>query len=214
VTTSEHILVMAKAPVPGRVKTRLCPPCSPEEAADVAAASLADTLDAVVAAGSSRRILALDGEPGEWLPPGFELIPQGPGDLSQRLARAWDEAGGPGVQIGSDTPQVTATLLDDALARLHRAPSALGLAADGGWWALALRRPRPGIFDGIPMSTAATGQAQLERLRTLGLCPEALPVLRDIDRFEDAEAVAGEAPGTRTATTVARIRGRIERSSV
>jgi len=72
--SSTHVLVLAKEPRPGRVKTRLCPPCSPEEAATVAAAALADTLEAVAASGADRHILALDGRPGPWLPPGFEVV--------------------------------------------------------------------------------------------------------------------------------------------
>src|SRR3954464_9115370 len=97
---SLHLLVMAKSPVPGRVKTRLCPPCSPEEAAAVAAAALAETLDAVAACHADRKIVALDGEPGEWAPAGFELIEQCRGSLADRLAHAWSTAGGGGVQIG------------------------------------------------------------------------------------------------------------------
>src|SRR5690606_23084798 len=65
-----HLLVMAKAPVAGRVKTRLVPPLSAAEAAAVAEAALADTLEAVAACGAERRVLALDGEPGPWLPEG------------------------------------------------------------------------------------------------------------------------------------------------
>ena len=138
---STHILVMAKAPVPGRVKTRLCPPCTPVDAAALAEAALADTLDAVAACAAGRRILAVDGEPGPWLPAGFEVVPQCRGHFERRLGSAWATAGGPGVQIGMDTPQVTVALLDLALAALDTAPAALGHAADGGWWAIGLRRP-------------------------------------------------------------------------
>ncbi|MFN2507027.1 MAG: DUF2064 domain-containing protein, partial [Acidimicrobiales bacterium] len=98
---------MVKAPVAGQVKTRLCPPCTPAEAAALAAAALADTLAAVAACGATRRILALSGEPGPWLPPAFEVVAQCEGGLDRRLAHAWAVAGGPGVQIGMDTPQVT-----------------------------------------------------------------------------------------------------------
>src|SRR5438105_3192912 len=86
---ARHVLVLAKAPEPGRVKTRLCPPLSPAQAADVATAALADTLDAVVACGAERRILALDGRPGPWLPAGFEVIEQRGAGLAERLANAW-----------------------------------------------------------------------------------------------------------------------------
>ncbi|RIQ34855.1 TIGR04282 family arsenosugar biosynthesis glycosyltransferase [Jiangella rhizosphaerae] len=202
-----QVLVVAKEPVPGRVKTRLCPPLDPVEAARVAEAALADTLDAVARCGADRRILVLDGRPGSWLSPGFEVVPQAPGPLGARLAAAWRHAGGPAVQLGMDTPQVTPSLLDDALDLLTgdggRADRALlGPAEDGGWWALGLRRWRRGVFDGVPMSTAHTAARQADRLRSLGLAVTPLPVLRDIDTAADAVAVAAAVPGSRTAGVV------------
>lgn len=200
-----HVLVMAKAPVAGRVKTRLCPPCTPKEAAALAEAALADTLDAVVACGASRRIVALDGAPGPWLPPGFEVLPQVGGGLDRRLAAAWAGAGGPGVQIGMDTPQVTAGLLDEALASLDGTSAALGLAVDGGWWAVGLRRPDPRAFLRVPMSTAGTGAAQLARLRRLGLDVTLLPTLVDLDTAADLPAVVASGSAIRTAEQARRI---------
>ena len=81
-----HVLVVAKAPVPGRVKTRLTPALTPLQAAQVAAASLADTLASVAGCGATRRTLALDGPPGDWIPPGFTVIPQRGESLNERLA--------------------------------------------------------------------------------------------------------------------------------
>ncbi len=155
--TGLHALVMAKAPVAGRVKTRLCPPCTHEQAAALAEAALADTLEAVAGCGAHRRIVALDGDPGPWLPPGLEVIRQRGNGLAERLAHAWTSAAGAGVQLGMDTPQVTAALLDAALGALDATAAALGHATDGGWWAIALRRPDPNVFLGIPMGTASTG---------------------------------------------------------
>jgi len=190
---------MAKSPVAGRVKTRLCPPCTPQEAAELAEAALADTLDAVEACGADRRIVALDGAPGPWLPAGFEVVPQVTGTFDRRLAAAWATAGGPGVQIGMDTPQVTAKLLDDALAALDSAPAALGLAVDGGWWAIALRVSDPEVFLDVPMSTSGTGAAQLARMRTLGLHVTPLPMLVDLDTITDLAAVIQDGSAIRTA---------------
>jgi glycosyltransferase A (GT-A) superfamily protein (DUF2064 family) len=204
--SGRHVLVMAKSPVAGRVKTRLCPPCTPQEAAELAEAALADTLDAVAACGADRRIVALDGAPGPWLPAGFEVVPQVAGPFDRRLAAAWDAAGGPGVQIGMDTPQVTADHLDDALATLDATPAALGLAVDGGWWAIALRRPDPQVFLGVPMSTTGTGAAQLARLEQLGLDVTRLPSLVDLDTIADLPAVTGSGSAIRTAAQ-ARILG-------
>lgn len=200
-----NVLVMAKAPVAGRVKTRLCPPCTPAEAAAIAEAALADTLDAVAGSGAGRRIVALDGAPGPWLPPGFEVIAQVDGGLDRRLAAAWSAAGGAGVQIGMDTPQVTPALLDHALATLDDTEAALGLAVDGGWWAIGLRRPDRRVFTGIPMSTAHTGAAQHARLRSLGLSVTMLPALVDLDTEADLPAVTESGAAIRTAAQARRI---------
>lgn len=199
-----HVLVMAKAPVPGRVKTRLCPPCTPNEAAALAEAALADTLDAVARCGATRRIVALDGAPGPWLPPGFDVVPQVDGPFDRRLAAAWAAAGGPGVQVGMDTPQVTPDLLDDALAGLDITDAALGLAVDGGWWAIGLRRPDARVFIGVPMSEAHTGTAQRARLDRLGLQVRALPALVDLDTIADLPAVTESGTAIRTAALARR----------
>jgi len=201
------VLVMAKEPRPGRVKTRLCPPCSPVEAAGIAAAALADTLEAVAGCGADRLVLALDGRPGPWLPSGFEVVAQEVGTFAERLDAAWARVGGPGLQIGMDTPQVTAGLLDASLARLLDAgvEAVLGPALDGGWWAIGLHRHHPGLFDGIPMSTRGTGRCQAARLADLGLATTWLPALRDLDTMADAEAVATQCPTSRTAAAIDRL---------
>lgn len=203
-----NLLVVAKAPEAGRSKTRLCPPCTPQDAAAVAEAALADTLEAVAATGA-RPVLALSGRPGPWLPPGFRVLPQRGDGLDERLANAWEDAGGGGVQIGMDTPQVTPALLDAALATLGSpgVGAVLGPAEDGGWWAVGLHRPERRCFVGVPMSTPTTGAAQRRRLAGLGLRVADLPPLRDVDRFDDALAVARAAPGTRFAAAVAGVAG-------
>ncbi len=175
---------------------------TPEEAARLAEAALADTLDAVAGCGVGWRVLALDGEPGDWLPPGFDVFPQAAGSFDERLAAAWDAAGGPGVQIGMDTPQVTVGLLEGAVGALDGAGSALGPTVGGGWWAIGLRRPDPAVFLGVPMSTTGTGAVQHRRLRSLGLAVALLPTLVDLDNVHDLPAVVGAAPGTRTAALV------------
>lgn len=195
-----HLLVMAKEPRPGRVKTRLCPPCTPEEAAELAAAAIADTLEAAAGSGADRCIVALDGRPGPWLPSGVEVVDQGEGTLGQRLDRAWAQAGGPGVQVGMDTPQVTSALLDEALGHLaDGAPCVLGGANDGGWWAIGLQGAVPDLFTPVPTSRDDTATLQRDRCRALGLEVTELPVLTDVDEIADARTVAAGAPTTRFA---------------
>lgn len=202
------MLVMAKAPVPGRVKTRLCPPCDPVEAAGLAEAALADTLEAVAWCGASRRLLALDGQPGDWLPPGFTVFRQSGSSFGERLARAWARAGGPGLQIGMDTPQVTGPLLDGLLGRMAcgSRSTLLGPAEDGGWWALGLPVADPEVFRGVPMSTGTTGARQRRRLQELGYAVEEVETLRDVDSIEDARAVAAVAPESRFAAALQGLR--------
>jgi glycosyltransferase A (GT-A) superfamily protein (DUF2064 family) len=94
------LLVIAKQPVPGRVKTRLVPPCTHEQAAALAEAALADTLHTVLKVPALRRVLVLDGEPGSWLPPGFDVVPQCGGPLDERIAGAFAAVRGPAADGG------------------------------------------------------------------------------------------------------------------
>lgn len=203
-----QLLVLAKEPVAGKVKTRLCPPCTPAEAAMIAEASLADTLDAAVASGAERVLVALDGEPGPWLPAGVTVVPQGEGPFDRRLAQAWSHATGPALQIGMDTPQADAGLLARCLATLEvpDVDAALGVAPDGGWWAIGMRDPDPEVFIGVATSRPDTGLRQWQRL-VAGRRAVSLPELRDVDSFADALAVAVDVPGSRFARCVDAVGG-------
>ncbi|MFJ5641506.1 DUF2064 domain-containing protein [Streptomyces sp. NPDC093223] len=194
------LLVIAKEPRPGRVKTRLTPPFTPAQAAGLAEASLADTLDAVAAAPAVRRVLVLDGKPGPWLPAGFDVVPQCAGGLDARLADAFGHCRGPALLIGMDTPQVTPDLLTVDFADCD---AYFGPAEDGGFWALGLADPDPALLRGVPMSTAETGAVQRRRLVAAGLRVADLPRLRDVDTAADAAAVAALAPHGRFAARLA-----------
>ncbi|MDE0802983.1 MAG: DUF2064 domain-containing protein [Acidimicrobiales bacterium] len=198
------VLVMAKEPVPGRVKTRLCPPCTAQQAADIAAAALADTFDAALASGADEVIAALDGDPGPWLPAGVRTVPQVEASFDRRLAAAWATTAGPGIQIGMDTPQIDAPLLDSAMAALadEANDAVLGPAADGGWWAIGLPGADDRVFLDVPMSTDHTGDDQRSRLESIGHRVGPLPELVDVDHFPEALAVADLAPHGRFAAAV------------
>jgi rSAM/selenodomain-associated transferase 1 len=200
------LIVIAKAPRAGYSKTRLCPPCTPREAASLARAALIDTLEAARATLAGRHVLVLDGEPGDWLPAGFDVVPQRGGGLDERLAHAFEDVGAPALLIGMDTPQVTPGELRIGLARLAEpaTDAVLGPAPDGGYWAIGLRKPDRRAFVGVPMSSATTCRAQRARLATLGLRVRDLPALRDVDRIDDARAVAALAPSGRFARALAR----------
>lgn len=199
------ILVIAKEPRAGHAKTRLIPDLGAEGAAAVARACLEDTLLAAVDATAAERVLVLDGEPGDWLPPGFRVIPQREGGLDARLAGAFADAGtAPAVLVGMDTPQINGGLLDEALRRLCEpgADAVLGPASDGGYWAIGLRAADARVFEGVPMSADDTGEHQRRRLRELGLSWSDLEQLRDVDTIADLRAVAASSPWTRAAAVL------------
>ncbi|MBG0829249.1 glycosyltransferase [Planomonospora sp. ID67723] len=206
-----QLVVIAKEPVAGRVKTRLTPPFTPGQAARLAAAALEDTLRAVAATPVRHRVLALDGLPGTWLPAGFTVIAQRGAGLDERLAAAFADAcrlhPEPAVLIGMDTPQVAPDLLLAAAGALAGHDAVYGPASDGGFWLLGLRRPGPELLHGVPMSRPDTGAALLARLRGAGLSVAVMPELTDVDDADDALRVAAEAPGSRFAAVLRSVTG-------
>ena len=186
------------------MKTRLCPPCTPGEAARIAAAALADTL-AATAAAAAGTVLALDGRMPA--PAGVAVRAQRGGSLGERIAAAFAGLPGPVLQVGMDTPQVTPKLLEDCLSALDASVDAvLGPAVDGGWWALGLHDPaHAGLIADVPMSTPDTGRLTAAALCGAGLRVGTLPTLRDVDTWADAIAVAGLAPHGQFAAAVAAV---------
>lgn len=208
------VLVMAKAPVAGQAKTRLAVGVGEAAAADLAAAALLDTLAAGAAAyPADRRVLALGGDLAEGARPdelrlaadGWLVVPQRGRGFGERLVHGHREAhrlaGGPVVQVGMDTPQVTAALLHEvaALSHAHDAP-VLGPADDGGWWVLVTTHPEQAeVLSSVPMSRADTGRLTAAALAGAGHRAVVGPALRDVDHVDDAHHVAASAPDTRFA---------------
>ncbi|MDO9377591.1 MAG: DUF2064 domain-containing protein [Nocardioidaceae bacterium] len=203
------VLVVAKAPVAGQAKTRLGTNLGHEAAADLAAAALLDTLDAA-AATTWPVVVAMTGdltaaeradEVRAAIAP-HHVVPQRGDTFAERLVAAHSEAdvGHGVVQVGMDTPQVTADLLRQAGDALNDHDAALGLAEDGGWWVLAVRHGGLATcLADVPMSTDDTGELTLRALTGSGARVATLPVLADVDTLADAEAVAALAPTTRFA---------------
>jgi uncharacterized protein len=204
------VVVLAKRPEPGRVKTRLVPPLTPAQAADVAAAALRDTLDAVTAVPAAGHLLALDGAAGPWLgglASSWRITGQVGGDLATRIVGAF--AAGPrpqepAVLVGMDTPQVRPHQL--AAFDPHRYDACLGRSGDGGFWAIGLRRPTDAgrVIAGVPMSTDHTADDQLRRLHGAGLRVQLLDRIDDVDTVDTARAVAALIPGSRFASALRR----------
>jgi glycosyltransferase A (GT-A) superfamily protein (DUF2064 family) len=220
VTGPTAVIVLAKAPEPGRVKTRLCPPATSVEAADLAAASLLDTLDAVAAVPGADPVVALTGRLARVARAAelavalrdVRILRQRGAGLGERIAAAHADTatllpGRPTLLVGMDTPQADAGLLAAGLDRLlaPATDAVLGPAADGGWWALGLRDPLAAeLLADVPTSRDDTGERTMRALRDGGLRVGLLPALTDVDTAADALAVATVAPDGRFAAAVAR----------
>lgn len=219
-TGAPHLLVVAKAPVAGRVKTRLGAEVGTAAAARLAAAALADTLTACTATfGPQRCCLALDGSFDEAvdgavlaeLVASWHVFPQRGDGFGARLVNAHADAGeltgGSVVQIGMDTPQATPQLLGAVAAELDRSDAVLGPADDGGWWVLGVREPRAvAAIGAVPMSTSTTGVETRRALEAAGLRVAETAGLRDVDTVGDAGAVAALAPDSRFAAAWGELR--------
>ncbi|GAA5025823.1 DUF2064 domain-containing protein [Terrabacter aeriphilus] len=193
------VAVVAKQCLPGRVKTRLCPPLTPEQAAHVAQAALDDTL-ATVRAVADDVVLYLDGDEAPASARGARVLAQCAGPLDVRLAHLLDACAGPLLLVGMDTPHLDPALL---AAVVHAWPDEVdawfGPATDGGFWALGLREPCGSFVRGVPMSRDTTGPQVRARLVAGGLVVGELPPLDDVDTVGDALRVAALAPATRFA---------------
>ncbi|BCZ20979.1 TIGR04282 family arsenosugar biosynthesis glycosyltransferase [Mycobacterium senriense] len=194
------LLVVAKAPEPGLAKTRLAAAVGDRVAAEIAAAALLDTLDAVAAAPVAARVVALTGDLDAAANAAeirqrlasFTVIAQRGADFAARLANAHaDAAGGFAVlQIGMDTPQVTADLLAGCARRLLEAQAVLGPARDGGWWVLGVGQPAMAqCLRTVPMSAPDTGDLTLKALRDNGIDVVTVETLADVDFVDDVATV-------------------------
>ena len=208
---SARALVVAKAPVAGRVKTRLGAEVGDAVAAELAAAALLDTLAACREAfGPEGCLLALAGDLADAVR-GDELVraldgwgvgPQRGSTFAERLVNAHLDVppGGPVVQVGMDTPQLCAATLHAAAAALEGHDAVLGPAEDGGWWVLGLRQPAGSVLlHDVPMSTPTTYDDTRSALERAGLEVGVTATLRDVDTVADAEAVARDWPDRRFA---------------
>ncbi|MEV0947314.1 DUF2064 domain-containing protein [Rhodococcus sp. NPDC049939] len=219
-TLDVTVLVVAKAPVPGFAKTRLASETDDTRAAELAAASLLDTLDAVAAADVAHRVVAMTGDLDQAVGSGditaaldrFTVIPQRGDSFAERLVNAHADAYGafgvPILQIGMDTPQVSAALLEESAAILiQERRCVLGLAEDGGWWVLGV--PDAATAEAIlpvPMSRADTGRLTRDALVASGAEVVDLPILRDVDFAADVAPVAAACSASSRFRVVAQTR--------
>jgi hypothetical protein len=188
------LLVFVKAARAGTVKTRLAAAVGDAAAAALYRAMAEQVMEATGPAGGYQRLVCFDPpDAGEeiraWLGDDEALLPQGDGDLGARMAGAFAEAFRRGASrvaiIGTDAPAVSRARVEEALRGQDDQEVVLGPARDGGYYLLALDRPRPALFEGIPWSTAAVLAATTERAEAHGLHIRLLPPEGDVDTLED-----------------------------
>ena len=204
--TGTAVVVFAKAPRPGAVKTRLSPPLSPAGAARLYRCFLLDTLDSVRAvAGVTLVIAYAPRRAGAFFAarhPGVRLIPQVGPDLGARMAGVFRRlfAGGfdAVVIVGSDSPTLPRRHLEAAVRILGRADGVIGPSADGGYYLIGLRAPCPALFAGVPWSTDRVLVTTLRRARRAGRRLRRLPAWYDVDTPDDLRRLAAELRATRT----------------
>jgi rSAM/selenodomain-associated transferase 1 len=190
------IAVMAKQPEPGKVKTRLCPPLTPEQAADLYEAFFLDTVSLISGIQHTEVFVAYDPDTAlnffsRTMSATVKCIPQGPGDLGNRLSGISTIVFSHGytkvIMLASDAPHLPQECIQLAFTRLDDTDVILGPCDDGGYYLIGLRFPAPEVFEGIPWSTSRVLDLTIERAHEAGMTCELLPPCYDIDTWEDVE---------------------------
>jgi rSAM/selenodomain-associated transferase 1 len=196
---------MAKVPLAGEVKTRLCPPLTPVQAAALARCFLLDRLeqlrdvsegDPLVAFAPKERAAEMRG----LAPAGTRLVPQEGADLGARMDRLLTdllaEGFGGAIAVGTDTPTLPTAYVRRACAALRdeAVDLVVGPAEDGGYYLIGLRAPAPALFTNMRWSTETVMADTLDRVRRLGLRHALLPTWFDVDRGEDLARLRAPRP--------------------
>ena len=203
-----HLIVFVKAPIPGRVKTRLQARYTPTQVAAIYRAFTMDVLGHGSAVPCERRTVCfapaeVEGTIRELAGPGWEMTPQGMGDLGDRMARALMESFAQGaaraVLIGSDSPSLPPSVVSEAFERLRGRDLVIGPSVDGGYYLVGMSRPLPEVFRGVHWSTARTLSETLDRAGAVGARMALLPPWYDVDTPEDLDFLLTHVRGARMA---------------
>jgi uncharacterized protein len=201
----DALVVIAKEPVPGAVKTRLAPVLGADGAARLAAAMLADILTVMTQVDAERWVCFAPPDARTrmaHLAPGCGLLAQVQGDLGDRLAACFAALLGAGAErvviVAADTPHVPRATFQAVFALLDQVDVVLGPAADGGYYLVGAKAALPELFVGVPMGTDAVLQVTIQRAIHRRLRIATVPMLRDLDRLEDLRVAlaAGELDGS------------------
>lgn len=195
------LVVMAKEPGNGRTKTRLSPPLSPIEATALYEALLLDTIS--LASTVAGTLLAVAVTPPEGIgyfrqrcPPGTLLLPVASGDIGEALSRTFDTlllfGHRMAVAFNADGPSTPLAYLELAFSRLCLSDVVIGPCADGGYYLIGLREPRPELFTGIPWSTGDVTSRTVARAESLGLRVSLLPPWYDVDTVGDVHRILSD----------------------
>jgi rSAM/selenodomain-associated transferase 1 len=206
------LIIFAKAPIPGQVKTRLCPPLTPDEAASLHGSVVLDMLERSRGAASMDRFVACAPSSDHVFfkileeRHGVRLIVQMGDDLGARMARAFADVFALGYRqvlvIGTDLPTLPGSVFGETVKLLASHDVVLGPALDGGYYLIGLRKPSPELFAGIPWSTDRVLPLTQQKAAALGLRTTLLPVRRDIDTVDDLTAVIEEMGVTADTRTI------------
>ena len=190
------VVIMAKAPVPNEVKTRLIPALSPEEASNLYYCFLLDKITQVKSIHEARHFVAYTPVTSEAflrsiIPPGFTLINQVGADLGERLANVsknlFDRGAEKVVMLDSDTPNLPTDHIREGLSRLDGVDVVLGPCEDGGYYLIGMRSYIPELFSGIPWSTSEVAELTMKKTKAFGLTVSLLPEWYDVDTMIDLE---------------------------
>ena len=201
---STALIIFAKAPIPGLVKTRLCPPLTPDEAATLHGSFVLDTLERTKAAVTKlklpivRHLACAPSATHVFFKimeerQGVKLIDQVGSDLGARMNQAFQTLFSQGYRqvllVGTDVPTLPLDHFKQALTALETHDLVLGPALDGGYYLIGLKRPAPELFADIPWSTDQVLRRTQEKAATIGFKASLIEPWRDVDILADLEAL-------------------------
>jgi rSAM/selenodomain-associated transferase 1 len=196
------LVMLTKAPQPGQSKTRLVPPLSYAEAAELARALLLDQLESLTTFHGARLFIAFTPETAAgffegFISQGFTSFAQRGGSLGERMSHAFEHLFASAFEkvilIGSDLPTLPVKFFHQAYAWLEKsADVVLGPSADGGYYLIGMKRMIPAIFDSIAWSSADVLSQTIHKLDNLGLRHELLSEWYDIDTAKDLERLQSQ----------------------
>lgn len=206
VSNPETLLVVAKRPVPGQTKTRLCPPLTPNQAADLYACFLSDTLDTMRKVPHVHRAIGFLPEDARvyfnQIAPDMETIRQRGTSLGERLDNLLTDAllGGAArvVVMDSDSPTLPDAYLSQAFERLEEADVVIGPTRDGGYYLIGVKQPQPHLLRQVEMSTSHVLNDTLRLAETSGLVTSLLPTWYDVDTITDLDVLENDLAGSGT----------------